>query len=76
MGNYRKGTTSSYFTGHSSTGRFCDNKSNLVYPEYFVSSNNIGLARYLHNRNRKYKEQNLYQSKCQQRKQRWRCAIQ
>jgi len=40
-------------------------KSDLVYPDYFVSSNNVGLAKYLDNRNRKYKERNSFQSKGQ-----------
>jgi len=31
-------------------------QSDLVYPDYFVSCNNVGLAKYPDNRNRKYKE--------------------
>jgi len=37
--------------------------------------NNVGLARYPVNWNRKYIERNSFQSKCQQCKQRWRCAV-
>ena len=40
-----------------------------VYPEYFVSSNNAGLARYPDNWNRQYKARISFRSKCQQRKQ-------
>jgi len=45
-------------------------RSDLVYPGCFVSSNNVGLARYPDNWNRKYKERNSFRSKCQQCKQR------
>jgi len=39
-------------------------QSDLVYLDYFISSNNVGLARYLDNRNRKHIERNSFQSKC------------
>jgi len=39
------------------------------------SSNNVGLARYPDNWNRKYTERNYFQSECQQCKQRWPCAV-
>jgi len=29
-------------------------QSDIVYPDYFVLSNNVGLARYLENGHRKY----------------------
>jgi len=35
--------------------------SDLIYPDYFVSPNNVSLARYLVNQNQKYKEQNYFQ---------------
>ena len=47
-----------------------DTQSDLVYLDYFVSSNNVGLARY--NWNHKWKEWKSFQSKC---KQRWWCAV-
>jgi len=50
--------------------------SDILYPDYIVSPNTVGLARYPDNRNRKYEERNSCQSKCQQCKQDWRCAIQ
>jgi len=40
-------------------------QSDLVYPDYFVLSDNVSLARYPDNRNRKYRERNSFQSKCQ-----------
>jgi len=36
-----------------------------------VSSNNVSLARYPDNRNRKHEERSSFQSKYQQGKQRW-----
>ena len=51
-------------------------QSDLVYPDYFGLSNTVGLARYSGNRNHKYEERNSFQSKCQQFKQRCRCAVQ
>jgi len=39
-------------------------QSDLVYMNYVVSSNKVGLTRYLDNRNRKYKERNSFLSKC------------
>jgi len=38
--------------------------SDLVYLDHFVSSNNVGLARYPDGRNRTYIERNSFQSKC------------
>jgi len=46
-------------------------KSDLIYLDYFVSSNKVGLARYPDNWN--YKEQNSFHRKCRQR---WWCAVQ
>jgi len=51
-------------------------QSDLVYPNHFVSSNNVSLARYWDNRNQNYIERNSFQSKCQQCKQRWWCTVQ
>jgi len=45
-------------------------QSDLIYPDYFVLSNNVGLTSFPDNQNRNYKERNFLQSKCQQRKQR------
>ena len=45
-------------------------QSDLVNPDHFVPSINVGSARYPDNRITKYKERNSYQSKYQQRKQR------